>query len=128
MLFTSQAPVLDLAGKHIKTKEDIEATFHTLHLCPEEEKEDQKSDGRHTDKINKDTSDNDTDEMITFDNDKAKKTYRIGINSLRKRAKTERTEKSRTAKMYTMNIERKKLLKQRREKAIQNAKDRKMAK
>ena len=30
--------------------------------------------------------------------------------------------------MYTMDIERKKLLKQRREKAIQNAKDRKMAK
>ena len=46
MLYTSQAPVLDLTGEHIKTKEDIEATFHALHLCPEEEKEDQKSDGR----------------------------------------------------------------------------------
>ena len=45
MLYTSQAPVLDLTGEHIKTKEDIEATFHTLHLCPEEEEE-QKSDGR----------------------------------------------------------------------------------
>ena len=45
MLYTSQAPVLDLTGEHIKTKEDIEATFHTLHLCPEE-KEDQKSDDR----------------------------------------------------------------------------------
>ena len=30
MLYTSQAPVLDLTGEHIKTKEDIEATFHTL--------------------------------------------------------------------------------------------------
>ena len=38
MLYTSQAPVLDLTGEHIKT-------FHALHLCPEE-KEDQKSDGR----------------------------------------------------------------------------------
>ena len=46
MLYTSQAPVLDLTGEHIKTKEDIEAAFHALHLCPEEEKEDQKSDGR----------------------------------------------------------------------------------
>ena len=44
MLYTSQAPVLDLTGEHIKTKEDIEATFHALHLCPEEEE--QKSDGR----------------------------------------------------------------------------------
>ena len=44
MLYTSQAPVLDLTGEHIKTKEDIEATFHSFHLCPEEEE--QKSDGR----------------------------------------------------------------------------------
>ena len=52
MLYTSQAPVLDLTGEHIKTKEDIEATFHTLHLCPEEE-EDQKSDGRQGKRTNK---------------------------------------------------------------------------
>ena len=45
MLYTSQAPVLDLTGKHIKTKEDIELTFHALYLCPQEEEE-QKSDGR----------------------------------------------------------------------------------
>ena len=44
MLYTSQAPVLDLT-EHIKTKEDIEATFHALHLCPQEEEE-QKSDGK----------------------------------------------------------------------------------
>ena len=45
MLYTSQAPVLDLTGEHIKTKEDIKATFHTLYLCPEEDEE-QKSDDR----------------------------------------------------------------------------------
>ena len=45
MLYTSQANVLDLTEEHIKTKEDIEAAFHALHLCPEEEKE-WKSDGR----------------------------------------------------------------------------------
>ena len=44
MLYTSQAPVLDLTGEHIKTKKDIEATFHTLNLCPQEEEE--KSNGR----------------------------------------------------------------------------------
>ena len=46
VLYTSQAPVLDLTGEHIKTQEDIEATFHTLNLCPQEEEEEQKSDGR----------------------------------------------------------------------------------
>ena len=44
MLYTSQAPVLDLTGEHIMTKEDKKATFHTLHLCPQEEE--QKSEGR----------------------------------------------------------------------------------
>ena len=44
MLNTSQAPILDLTGKHIKTKEDIEAALHALNLCPQEEEE--KSNGR----------------------------------------------------------------------------------
>ena len=30
MLYTPQAPVLDLTGEHIKTKGDIEAAFHSL--------------------------------------------------------------------------------------------------
>ena len=42
MLYTPQAPVLDLTGEHIKTKEDIEADFHSLNLCTHHE---QKSDG-----------------------------------------------------------------------------------
>ena len=45
MLYTSQAPILDLTGEHIKTKEDIEAAFHALNLCSQEEEE-QQSDGR----------------------------------------------------------------------------------
>ena len=52
MLYTSQAPVLDLTGEHIKTKEDIEAIFHALHLCPQEEEE-QKYDGRKERRTNK---------------------------------------------------------------------------
>ena len=83
---------------------------------------------RHIEKINEDTSDNDTDEMITFDEEKVKKTCRKDIDELRKRAKTVKTKKDIMTKMYTINIERKKLLKQRRKKALQNAKDRKLAK
>ena len=33
MLYTSQTPILDLTGEHIKTKEDIKATFYALNLC-----------------------------------------------------------------------------------------------
>ena len=39
-----------------------------------------------------------------------------------------KSNKGRTTKIFTINIERKRLLKQRREKALQNAKDRKLAK
>ena len=35
---------------------------------------------RHIEKINENTSDDDTDEMIDFDNDKVKKTYRKDTN------------------------------------------------
>ena len=68
---------------------------------------------RHIEKINEDTSDNDTNETITFDEEKWKETYRKDINALRRRAKTVKSKKDRTTKMYTLNIERKKLLKQR---------------
>ena len=83
---------------------------------------------RQIEKINEDTSDNDTDETNIFDEDKLKKTYRKDTNVLGKRAKNVKTKKGRTVKMYTINIERKRLLKQRWEKALQNAKDRKSAK
>ena len=37
MLYTPQAPMLDLTVEHIKTKEDIEAAFHALNLCTHDE-------------------------------------------------------------------------------------------
>ena len=43
MLYAPQAPILDLTGAHIKTKEDIEAAFHSLNLCTHDE---HKSDGK----------------------------------------------------------------------------------
>ena len=45
--------------------------------------------------------------MITYETDELKKSNRKNINTAQK--------KGRTAKTYTMNIERKRLLKQRRE-------------
>ena len=49
---------------------------------------------RPTEKINEDTSDNDTDETITFDKEKVKKTYRKDANAQRKRAKTVKTKRA----------------------------------
>ena len=63
---------------------------------------------------NEDTSDNDTDETITYETDELKKSNRKNINTKKK--------KGRTAKICTMNIERKRLLKQRRERTLLNAK------
>ena len=39
MLYTSQTPILDLTGKDIKSKKDIEGAFHALNLCPQEDNE-----------------------------------------------------------------------------------------
>ena len=50
--------------------------------------------------------------MMTYETDELKQSNRKNINAASK--------KGRTAKIYTMNIERKRLLKQRREKTLQN--------
>ena len=34
MLYTSQAPILDLTGKDIKSMKDIDHAFHALNVCP----------------------------------------------------------------------------------------------
>ena len=62
MLYTPHAPILDLPGAHIKTKEDIEAAFHALNLCTHDE---QKSDGKKETKPSSQSkylSDSDSDE------------------------------------------------------------------
>ena len=51
--------------------------------------------------------------MIIFYVDKLKKTYGKDINVLGKRAKNVKAKNGRTAKTYAINIERKRLLKQR---------------
>ena len=63
MLYTPQAPVLDLTGAHIKTKDNIEAAFHALNLCTHEE---QKSDGEKGNRAKcKYLSDSDSDDNET---------------------------------------------------------------
>ena len=52
--------------------------------------------------------------MITYETDDLKKSNRKNVNTTKK--------KGRTAKIYTINIERKRLLKQRRERTLQNTK------
>ena len=63
-------------------------------------------------KVNEDTSDNDTDDTVTYETDELNKSNKENVNTAKK--------KGRMAKIYTMNIERKRLLKQRREKTLQN--------
>ena len=52
MLYTSQAPILDLTGKDIKSMKDIEHTFHALNLCPKENNEEIPN-GKETRRTNK---------------------------------------------------------------------------
>ena len=70
-------------------------------------------------KTNEDTSDNDTDDRISYESDQVTKSNRKNNNTVKK--------KGRMAKIYTMNIERKKLLKQRRENTLQKAKGKRLA-
>ena len=69
--------------------------------------------------MNEDTSDNDTDETITYETDELKKSNRKNVNTVKK--------KGRTANIYTVNIERKRLLKQRRERTLQNTRGKGLA-
>ena len=41
---------MELTGEHIKTKGNIEAAFHTLNLCPQEDKEEKSNDRKKQEK------------------------------------------------------------------------------
>ena len=83
-----------------------------------------------------DTNDNDTDEILEFNKDKATKVYGKDRNEQIDREKddkdindddtyeTVKCNKGKANKVYEINVEKKKLLKERRENALQNAKDR----
>ena len=60
---------------------------------------------RDTEKSNEDTSDNDLDEMINFNTDKARKIYGKDTNEQRKRIKIIKSTKGRTTRIYVINTE-----------------------
>ena len=53
MLYTSQAPILDLTEKDIKSKKGIEDAFHALNLCLQEDNEEKSNDRERTGGTNK---------------------------------------------------------------------------
>ena len=77
---------------------------------------------RPVEKINEDTSDNDTDETITSDEKKVKKTYRKDTNALRKRAKTVKTKKGRTKNNVYYKHRKKKIIETKKRKSIAECK------
>ena len=94
---------------------------------------------RNTEKINEDTNDNDINEIVKFNKDKARKVYGKDRNEQRDIEMTDedinddtyitvKFNKGRATKVYEISTEKKKILKERREKALQNAKDRKAEK
>ena len=80
---------------------------------------------------NTDTNDEDTDEILDFNKDKAMRTYGKDKNEKIDSKKNDEVDiheiikfnKGKTNKVHDTNEEKKKLLRQRREKAIQNTKD-----
>ena len=92
----------------VDSRDSLDRTSDSIDLTesPEKNTKTQKC----IEKTNEDTSDNDTDEMITYETDELKKPNRKNMNTAQK--------KGRTAERYTMNIERRRLLKQRREREL----------
>ena len=82
---------------------------------------------RDIEKINEDTSDNDIDEMIDFNKDKARTIYRKDTNDQKKRAKIAKSKKGRTTKVCVKNIE-KVIIEIKKRKGTAECIDRKLAK
>ena len=110
----------------VDSRDSLNQTLDSIDLTKSPVK--YKNTQRNTEKSNEDTSDNDIDEMIKFNKDKARRIYGKDMNELRNMVKIVKSNKGRTTKVYMINTERKRILKQRREKALQNAKDRKIGK
>ena len=76
---------------------------------------------RHIEKINED-SDDDTDEMIDFDNDKVKKTDIKDTNEQRKRTKIVKMKKGRTTKNICYKYRKKEIIETKKRKSITECK------
>ena len=118
--------IIQQVDSTVDSRDSLHQTLDSIDLteCPVKDMNTQ----RDIEKINEDTSDDHMDKMIKFNKDKARTIYRRETNDQRKRAKIVKTKKGRTTKVYAINIERKRILKQRREKVLQNANNRKLGK
>ena len=67
MLYTSQAPILDLTGNNIKSMKDIDHTFHALYLCPKENNKEIPNGREETRRTNKSLTDSDTSDDTEVD-------------------------------------------------------------
>ena len=94
----------------VDSRDSLDKTPDSIDLTESPEKNTKTQ--KQIEKVNEDTCDNDTDDTVTYETDELKKSNRKNLNTAKK--------KGRTAKVYTMNIERKRLLKKRREKTLQN--------
>ena len=101
----------------VDSRDSLDGTPDSIDLTESPEKNTRTQ--KRVEKTNEDTSDNDTDETITYETDELKKSNRKNVNTAKK--------KGRMAKIYIMNIERKRLLKQRRERTLQNTKGKGLA-
>ena len=93
----------------VDSRDSLDKTPDSIDLTESPEKNTKTQ--KQIEKVNEDTSDNDRDDTVTYETDELKKSNRKNVNTAKK--------KGRMAKIYTMNIERKRLLKQRREKTLQ---------
>ena len=93
----------------VDSRDSLDRTPDSMDLTESPEKNTKTQ--KQIEKANEDTSDNDTDDTVTYEIDELK-SNRKNVNTAKK--------KGRMAKIYSMNIERKRLLKQRRERTSQN--------
>ena len=94
----------------VDSRDSLDRTPDSIDLTESPEKNTKTQ--KQIEKVNEDTSDNDTDDTVTYETDELKKSNKKNVNTAKK--------KGRMAKIYNMNTERKRLLKQRREKTLQN--------
>ena len=112
----------------LDSRDSLNQTLDSVDLTVSPEK-------HRNEQIDRDTNDNNTDKIVKFNKNKAGKVYGEDRNE---QADTEKTDedtnddiyesvkfnKGKATKVYEINIEEKKILKERREKALQNAKNR----
>ena len=97
------------------SRDSLDQTLDSIDLTKSQVKH--TSTQKRIEKMNEDTID-DTDETITFDEEKVKKTYRKDINALRKRAVTVKTKKGRTTKIVYYKYRKKEIMETKKRKSI----------